>query len=359
MRALLLLLALASAPALAQNPNTDPAAYRALFSVASLGVTNPPDSLLMGWTQHYRGAVPNSAFALAQAADGRTVWQFVGGRASPEEARAGALEGCTRSAAGIGAPPCRVIATNGTVEGRAPFTPSNETIARLRASPLHFHHGPQRAQGVLVYSHGRSGQGADLRNSHVQGWVSRFNDAGWDVLRFDRDPNDDATLTSLAQLNAALPELRQRGYGRIVLAGQSRGAWHSLLAAAERPELIDAVLAIAPAAHGNSGAGHNAALDEWRRIVVALPAERVRIATVLFREDAFDPLPSARIERLEAQAARRRQPTLIISPARGPADHGGGTNWQFTRDWSACLLAFVRDATPPTGTLREDCGDRR
>jgi hypothetical protein len=62
---------------------------------------------------------------------------------------------------------------------------------------------------------------------------------------------------------------------------------------------------------------------------------------------------------VEAQAARRSAPTLVISPATGPADHGGGANSAFVRDWSACLLAFATAAQPPTGTLRQDCGGRR
>ena len=36
----------------------------------------------------------------------------------------------------------------------------------------------------------------------------------------------------------ALPLLREAGYGRIVLAGQSRGGWQSIMAAAERLAIV-------------------------------------------------------------------------------------------------------------------------
>jgi pimeloyl-ACP methyl ester carboxylesterase len=357
--ALIVALALLALPAAAQSPNTDLAAYRGVFSAGALGLAGDPGSAAIGLERNYRGAVPHSAFAVAQAPNGRFVWNFVGGQASPEAARQEALARCTRAAANIGSPPCRIVAVNGAVEGRPAFTPETQTLGPFRASPLHFRHGPLRAQGVILFSHGRSGAGADLRNDPVQGWVSAFNDAGWDVWRYDRAPTEDETNAATQRLLAGLPALRAQGYRRVVLAGQSRGGWHSLLAAGERPDLMDAVIAIAPATHGDRGLNHGAALDEWRRIVTALPNDRVRIAAVLFREDAFDPLPSARIERLEAQAARRSAPTLVISPATGPADHGGGANPVFVRDWSACLLAFATAAQPPTGTLRQDCGGRR
>lgn len=350
----LLLALLAASPAVAaQTPGE--AAYRAAFARAALGPAADNAQAALAFTLIYRGAVPPAAFAFGRAPDGRVVWNFVGGQPSPEAAAAEALRRCEAAAAPAGAAPCRLLARDGAVEGRAPVAAETTTVGPLRASPLHLRRGPQRAEGVVVWSHGRSGQRLDLRNSSAQGWVSAFNDAGFDVFRFDREPATDEITSAASRLAAAVQDLRAMGYRRVVLVGQSRGGWHSLVVAGQVPALVDAVIAVAPAAHGDSGLGHGAALDDWRRVVTGLPADRVRVAAVLFREDAFDPLPSARIERLEAQAARRSAPTLVISPASGPADHGAGSGWLFTRDWSACLLAFVRDESPRRGTLREGC----
>jgi PAS domain-containing protein len=89
--------------------------------------------------------------------------------------------------------------------------------------------------------------------------------------------------------------------------------------------------------------------------VSALPVDGPRLGAVLFRNDDFDPLPSARIERWEARMQQRQAPSMILSPANGPADHGAAAQLGFTQAWGLCLLRFVHDPAPPTGTLREGC----
>ncbi len=352
MRPLLLALLLLGTPALAQDPTTDLAAYRRLFSAQTLG-PGANASAITGWTMQYRGTVPGSAFALANLPGGRTPWQYIGGQ--PDGATAGqmALERCNRNAAGA----CRILATDGTVPGQPPFRPdTTTTIGALRASPLHFRHGPARAQGVLVFGHGVSGQREDLRNSPAQGWVSAFNDAGFDIFRFDRHPNADDLPRSQAQLVAAVPLLRAAGYRQVILAGQSRGAWQSLGAAAQVP--VEAVIAVAPARHGawNASNSQSAALDDWRALVAALPADRTRVATVLILGDDFDADPANRLSRMADAARRRTAPTLAIQPAaEAIRGHGGGSGTAFTQAWSACLLAFATGPAPPTGVATEPC----
>ncbi len=356
MRILPLLLCLLAPVAAAQTPET---IYRA-FTDRPPGSTS--ETLRIGWALHYRGAMPHSAFAFAQAPDGRAVWNFSGAQASPEAAREAAMAACGRAAQPLGAP-CRLFAVDGAAEGRAAIALADTRIGPLRASPLHFQHGPGRARGVVVWSHGRAsalgGTRRDSRGAPAHGWVSLLNDAGWDIFRFDREPHDDELESATAQLVAALPLLRHAGYQRILLAGQSRGAWHSLAAAGRSAEMIHAVIAVAPAMHGSDSRFQNAALDDWRRLVAALPMGGPRLAAVLFREDAFDPLPSARIERWEARMQQRQAPSLMLSPASGPADHGAGAQAGFTQAWGLCLLRFAHDPMPPTGTQRDGCGPAR
>lgn len=356
MRPLLLALLLLATPALAQDPTTDLAAYRRLFSAQTLTETVGPGAsagAITGWTMQYRGVVPGAAFALAQLPGGRTPWQFTNGQADAATAGQMALERCNRNADGA----CRLLATDGVVPGQPPFRPDlTTTIGALRASPLHFRHGPARAQGVLVFGHGVSGQREDLRNTPAQGWVSAFNDAGFDIFRFDRHPNADDLPRSQALLVAAVPLLRAAGYRQVVLAGQSRGAWQSLGAAAQVP--VEAVIAIAPARHGawNASNSQSAALDDWRGLVAGLPAERTRVAVALILGDDFDADPAARLSRVADAARRRTAPTLGVQPAadniRG---HGGGASTAFTQAWSACLLAFATAAAPPTGVVTQPC----
>jgi pimeloyl-ACP methyl ester carboxylesterase len=340
---------LATGTARAQAPD---AAYRAFFAPPVAEATPPLRTL---WGLHYRGAMPEVALAFGRRADGEFTANFVGGQPDSAAARAAALANCARNApAG-----CTIFGVNGTAEGRASIPLATQVIGPFRASPLHFVHGPTRARGVVIWSHGRGvapgGGDLDSRNSPMHGWVSLLNDSGWDVLRFDRTPNDDEMERSTARLVAALPALRQAGYARIVLAGQSRGAWHSLAAAARAPEALHAVIAVAPAMHGADPRFQNAALDDWRRVTGALPAAGPRLAVVLHRNDAFDPLPSDRLARWEGQTRNRQAPSLAVAPEAGDGSHGGAAAVTFTQNWGPCLARFVNDAAPPTGTLRSPC----
>jgi len=360
-------LALATGPAgpsAARGPSDDFANYRAVFSAAALGIRAGP-SLVMGWTQHYRGAVPHAAFAYAAMPDGRSVWRFVSGQSSPGSARAAVQEACDRDAAALGpGVTCRVAALDGAVVDAPPgaprITPSSKSIGPFRSAPLMFRHGPAAAQGVIIWSHGYGGPTRNLRDVPVPGFLGPLNDAGWDIIRFDREPLEDDVATSLPGLVRGLPALRQEGYRRIVLGGQSRGGWQSILAASERPDLVDSVIAAAPAAHGEVGAPNNlsVSLADFRRVLSGLPLDRVRLAVLLFDGDNFDPSPEGRAGLVAELAGARAAPTLALWPNTGPTGHGGASDWRFTQRQAPCIMTFLQ--APPQATLRgvrrEACG---
>jgi pimeloyl-ACP methyl ester carboxylesterase len=223
-----------------------------------------------------------------------------------------------------------------------------------------FRHGPQAAAGVVVWAHGYGGPGQDYRNVPLPGLLAVLNDAGWDVLRHDRDPAADELHLALPALLRGLPALREAGYRRVMLGGQSRGGWQAMLAAAQRPELVDAVLATAPAAHGEASRPHPDALPDFSRAIAALPPDRVRLLVALFEEDPFDPSPTAREAAVQAAAAARMAPTLAIRPraevARG---HNGAQDWRFTRLFAGCLLTWLDGAARGHPARRAAGGLRR
>ena len=335
-------------------------AYRAALSAAALPAGSNPGTVT-GWTLHYRGAVPNAAFVLAAAPDGRLHrWRFVSGRESPDIARRDAMTLCEAQDL-ANAPPgtaCRILAVNLALEGqRAVMAPRTETIGPFRASPLHWRHAPQQATGVVLWSHGYGGATSDNRNSNAPGFLSVLNDAGFDIFRFDRSPQEDDIAASLARLLREAPTLRAAGYRRVIMAGQSRGAWQSILLAGAMPEAVDAVIAAAPAAHGADAAGHTMAVDDFRRALSGLTAARPRLAVALFDGDPFDPDVTARSGLVEAMVDRRTAPTLLLRPPtiRG---HGGATELTFTQTYGACLLTFLiaPEAAAPRGVRRNICG---
>jgi pimeloyl-ACP methyl ester carboxylesterase len=340
------------------------AAHQRFFSAAAIPVPAASASLVIGFTKHYRGAVPHSAFAFARAADGRAAWAMASGRASPQEAEADALANCARTVANMRGQPlgaeCRLLATDGRLaDGSVAIAPVMATLGPFRFSPLHLRRGPGEAEGVIVWSHGYDGPDRDLRNIPLPGFLSALNEAGYDILRFDRHPGDDALYTSLPRLVRALPVLRQAGYRRVILAGQSRGGWQSLMAAAERAESVDAVLATAPAAHSEATREepHPVALDDFRRAVAGFAEDRPRVAVVLFDGDEFDPSPARRAETVAALTPLRSAPTLVLWP-RQMRGHSAVGDWRFTRDYAGCVLTWLTAPAPaaPRGVRRESCG---
>jgi pimeloyl-ACP methyl ester carboxylesterase len=354
---------------LAADPARDHAAYRRLFSAAALGEPGRlGPSLAAGWRLHYRGLLPHAAFAMARLPDGRSVWRSSNAQESPAAAEAAAMEGCRASAARVFAPdppPCRLVAVDGAprlAPGLPELAPREDGIGPFRAPPFLFRHGPGAAEGVILWGHGYQGPGRDLRDTPLPPLLALMNDAGWDVLRFDRSPEADSTAESLGTLLRGLPELRAAGYRRVVLGGQSRGGWQAMLAAAQRPELVDAVLAAAPAAHGQASRPNSlaAALEDFSRALAGFPPDRVRLLVLLFEEDAFDPAPAERAEAVAALAARRSVPTLAIWPQgrAAPRGHDGVHDWRLARDQGACVVALLQApaAAAPRGLRRVACG---
>ncbi|MDB5381449.1 MAG: hypothetical protein JWO26_1081 [Rhodospirillales bacterium] len=345
----------------APSPSDGFEAYRAAFSAATLPAGAGARSVT-GWSLHYRGALPHAAFVIAAAPNGRVVrWRFVSGRASPEAARRDAMTLCEtqdRANAPEGTA-CRILASDLAPEGQAAVMATRtETLGAFRASPFHWRHGPERAAGVLLWSHGYGGREVDSRAAPAPGFVSALNDAGWDVFRFDRSPLEDDPAATLPRLLREVPRLRAAGYRRVALGGQSRGAWQSLLLAGAMPEAVDAVIAVAPAAHGAQSAGQGAAVDDFRRALAGFPDARPRLAIALFDEDPFDPDVAARTSLVETIAARRTAPTLLLRPSGNIRGHGGASEVGFTQAFSACLLTLLMapDAAAPRGLRRAPCG---
>ena len=148
--------------------------------------------------------------------------------------------------------------------------------------------GPSRAKGVLVWSHGRSINTEDSK-SPTPAYLQALRDDGWDVMRFDRLSRGDTLTDSSKRLVEHTAALKQKGYKQIILAGQSFGAFLSLMAADASPE-VDGVIATAPAAYGSFEDFY----DSWRLNATKLyplleQVKRARVIVFYFHGDDFDP----------------------------------------------------------------------
>jgi pimeloyl-ACP methyl ester carboxylesterase len=357
---LALLLLLVSLPGAAgAQPASQEAAYREVFSITALGAPNPSLALAGTFGLLYRGMMPHAAFALARDPAGRSAWGFVGGAPDAATAEASALARCRRALGTLQAE-CRILAQDAGRPGGPAVPLAEDGIGPFRWAPMLLRRGAEAARGVLVWSHGYGGPERDNRNAPTPAFVSLLNDNGWDVLRFDRHPGEDSLYASLPRLVGGLPALRAAGYRRIILGGQSRGGWQAIMAASERPELVEAVIATAPAAHGESSRAnnHGAAADDFRRLLAGLPADGPRLAVAFFEGDEYDPDPERRAALLEAKARERTSPTLALWPEPPIRGHAGAHDLRFTLLHGGCLLSLVQapEAAAPRGLRRNACG---
>ncbi|HEV7264327.1 MAG TPA: hypothetical protein VGN83_05345 [Falsiroseomonas sp.] len=313
-----------------------------------LDEARPPHLSAEGRADYQRFLLQPTPRVFAIAPDGAWGWAAaINDDATATETRA--LQNCTQ----WGGHGCRVYVRDLDVvwpglEARTLPAPARPLAAgpgwSLSPDQRFLWQGPERARGVYLWAHGRSPGGTDSRGSQPQPHVRAFNNAGYDVIRLDRDPVTDETEAGAGWMRQALQDLRRRGYARVVAGGQSRGAWNALQAL-EEPGLADAVIAIAPAAHGPRGSpAHAWALDDLRRIVVSARSPQARVVVANFAGDEFDPDPTARASILGVLAGRTAGLLMLDRPP-GIRGHGGGAHWRFTNGYARCLLDFAEKRT--------------
>src|SRR6185312_6506205 len=80
--------------------------------------------------------------------------------------------------------------------------------------------GPTRAEGVVIWSHGRS---IDIEDSlaPTPEYITEMRKAGWDTFRLNRLRAGDTLPASGAALASYAEQFKASGYHRVVLAGQS------------------------------------------------------------------------------------------------------------------------------------------
>ncbi len=336
---LLAILALAG-PAFGQAPAPPP-----LLDIAAIpGIGTP------GREAATRLLLANLPRAFAIGPGG--AWASRSGNAAPEAVAQAALEACQERSTGHA--PCQLwlrdleIAWPGRLWSPTP-APSTmglrEPLRDTVPDPRFLWWGPAQARGVVLFGHGRNSSGADSRGQQPQVWLRHFNNAGFDVWRFDRAYAADATQRAAAWMRADLAALRGHGYRVVIAAGQSRGGWNALQAL-DTPGLLDAAIAIAPAALPSMDeAGQARQMANLRQIIAQARNARARLAVANFRDDPFNGLPDERATALSGLQGRVAAMLMIDRP-EGLAGHGAGASRAFADRFGPCLLRFVEGAAP-------------
>jgi dienelactone hydrolase len=200
--------------------------------------------------------------------------------------------------------------------------------------------GPQAATGVVIYSHGRALHAEDSL-SPPPAYLRDLAAAGWDAMRFDRPSAEDTLGASTADLAVRVRALKEEGYAHVVLAGQSFGAFLSIMAAAKGVG-VDAVIATAPAAFGS----YYDSYDSWQlnaselyRHLAELRGTRVLLA--FFHGDDYD--PGGRAATAEAILAAHDVPRLILDQPSGLVGHLAAATKPFADRYAGCLERFLAD----------------
>ena len=209
--------------------------------------------------------------------------------------------------------------------------------------------GPATAKGALVWLQGGIAQGQFLPPEYPEGqpapdWLARIPAAGWDVWRHNRIAGQDALSTGADSLIHGLEALHAAGYRHVVVAGFSRGAFIAL-SALSRPDLVEAIAVLSPAAHGTSPARREQALADYAARLAAARGP-MRFALAQFNDDPFDPDPALRARQAAAMASRTGMTFLLIDRPQAPTGHMASYEPEFDPEFGARLVAFLLGTQP-------------
>ena len=200
--------------------------------------------------------------------------------------------------------------------------------------------GPGKAKGVVVWSHGRSITTEDSK-SPTPAYLQALREDGWDVMRFNRLSRGDTLTDSTRRLVDYTASLKKRGYKQVILAGQSFGAFLSLMAADASPQ-VDAVVATAPAAYGSFDEFY----DSWRLNATKLyplieQVQRARVMVFYFHGDNFD--PGGRGDRSREILTERGLGFTVVDQPAYLTTHWAASSGLFLRRFGDCIRDFANN----------------
>ena len=218
-------------------------------------------------------------------------------------------------------------------------------------------YGPAKAKGVVIWNDGYStDRGAPEK---VPPLMQALAEAGWDVFNLRRHSvlfmGRDNTVSSEIAASLILfgiDTLKARGYQRVALSGQSRGAYASILAGAYKAE-VTGIMPLSPA-----GFGDYTRASDWIQNDLAIRAmwekyagSPIRVAAGFFSGDDWyeTKRPNVRGPYAEKRLTELGVANFIISepPHVGMSTHFGGTSWQFGRRYGPCVDRFFDTGKRP------------
>jgi dienelactone hydrolase len=232
----------------------------------------------------------------------------------------------------------------------AAFGPNGEAFWVADGYPDQKRLGPAQAKGVVVYLHGISAN-KDSFHHPLPSYIRLFHMDGWEVLRHNRSNTQDRLHGSSQAILKAVQELKAAGYRKVVLAGQSRGAWFAVMVAGKSPDVF-AAISTAPGGFGEANIGTLSRSAEELAEMLA-EVRKARVMMFFFNGDPRENVPGGRGERSRHALTKAGVPFVVVNK---PADfwgHGAAGSGRFTRRYGECIVRFVQADSLPSG--RHDC----
>lgn len=222
----------------------------------------------------------------------------------------------------------------------------NQPIGAFTPEPVNQNVGPQQAKGLIVYSHGYT-SGLDHTQSPTQPYVKDWSAHGYDAYRFNRryilDPSVDAK-----SLVDSVRAARALGYKRVILTGQSTGAWESIMAAGQGVQ-ADGIIAMSPAWHGKikDQKDLTRTKSEWNTYVKAIPPG-ARYFIAKFLDDEYD--VGGTLEATRSVFAQHGVDAVLLNYPAGFSGHHAADKNNFNKVYGPCMFKFIE-----TGVKEPPC----
>jgi pimeloyl-ACP methyl ester carboxylesterase len=217
--------------------------------------------------------------------------------------------------------------------------------------------GPERAKGLVLWSHGVSGDNEQYKNPPPP-IVRRLETAGWDVVKINRNNLYEHGWTSsgVRHRDDAIDRARAAkasGYKNVILAGQSYGGAISLEANAKATG-IDGVMALSPGHGSDAASGATGYGDRYRNLnrylLEALSAQKGgRVVVLVAPDDRLHPdrsVGSGFGAKMRAALATSGGPFVVFDESGPIHGHGAGGTAQFSTWFGTCLVKFLDPAQP-------------
>jgi dienelactone hydrolase len=211
---------------------------------------------------------------------------------------------------------------------------------------------PTSAEGVIYYIDGTDVDMPvrdDFRATFP--YIFSLNQRhGWNIIsaKFPESAKhaDNAAPRAAAFLKNRVTELKAQGYKRVIVGGQSWGAWVSLIAASQNSAgAIDGLLMAAPGRYRGAvvnGAPNPKFIKNKTEFLELLQTVSVPTALLAFKNDPID--PGGRSAEAERVLTTNQVAHLIIDQPAKYTGHGVAWYPMFDFEYGGCIGSFLKKA---------------